>query len=538
MSSALDPALLAQLPSELRAAVEAQLEQALTAQTELRQHLEAENADLRARNDRLEHLVRELQRARFGPRSERLHPDQMELAFEDIEVAIATATEEHDAAVEGRTGKRPARAPRGPRNLPKDLPREERVIEPDDLTCPCGCGEMVRIGEDRSERLDVTPAQFRVLVTVRPRYACSKGRSGVVQAKAAPALIEGGLPSEALLAHVAVSKFSEHLPLYRQSQVMARHGIKIDRSTLADWMGKVAFHLGPIVDRMAEDMKRSGKLFADETTLPVLNPGAGRTKTGFLWAMLRDDRPWAGTAPPAVVFTYAPGRGGIHAETMLRGFEGILQVDGYKGYDRLATDQRAEGAPLRLAFCWAHLRRKLIDARPKAGSPIVDEALGRIAALYAIEKEIRGQPPDLRRAARQQRTLPLLEQLHAWMREQAARVSTKSELGQAMAYGLDHWDGLVLFAEDGRVAMDSNPVENQIRPVTLGRKNALFAGHDEGGRSWARFASVIATCKLNAVEPYAWLRSTLEAIAAGHPSADIDALLPWNFRKTAIKAAA
>lgn len=254
--------------------------------------------------------------------------------------------------------------------------------------------------------------------------------------------------------------------------------------------------------------------------------------------MLRDDRPWAGTAPPAVVFTYAPGRGGVHAEAMLQGFEGVLQVDGYKGYDRLATDRRAEGPPLRLAFCWAHLRRKLIDARPKAGSPIVDEALRRFAGLYAIEREIRGQPPDLRRAARQQRALPLLKNLHAWMREQAARISTKSDLGQAMAYGLDHWGGLLLFAEDGRVEMDSNPIENQIRPATLGRKNALFAGHDEGGQSWARFASVIATCKLNAAEPYAWLRTTLEAIAAGHPNADIDALLPWNFGKTAIKAAA
>ncbi len=538
MSSAFDPDLLAQLPPPLREAVEAQLETALTAEAALRQHLEAENADLRARNDRLEHLVGELQRARFGPRSEKLPPDQLELAFEDIEVAIAATTEEHDAATEARTGARPARPPRGPRSLPKDLPRDERVLEPEDLACPCGCGQMVRIGEDRSERLDVTPAQFRVLVTIRPRYACPKGRSGVVQAKAPPALIEGGLPTEALLAHVAVSKFSEHLPLYRQSQVMARHGIGVDRSTLADWMGKVAFHLGPIVDRIAEHLKSSGKLFADETTVPVLNPGAGKTKSGFLWAMLRDDRPWGGTAPPAVVFTYAPGRGGTHAEAMLKGFEGILQVDGYKGYDRLADGRRAEGGALQLAFCWAHVRRKLIDARPKAGSPIVDEALRRIAALYVIEKEIRGQCPDLRRTVRHDRTVPLLETLRIWLTEQAARLSTKSDLGMAVGYALDHWQGLVLFAEDGRVEMDSNLIENQIRPVTLGRKNALFAGHDEGGRSWARFASVIGTCKLNGVEPYAWIKAILQALAAGHPTSAIDELLPWNFGKTAIKAAA
>src|SRR6056297_420389 len=538
MSHALDPDLLARLAPDLRAAVEAQLRQALTAEAELRQHLEAENADLRARNDRLEHLVREFQRARFGPRSEKLHPDQMELAFEDIEVAIATATEEHDAAAQARTGKRPPRQPRGPRNLPKELPREEQVIAPEDLTCPCGCGQMVQIGEDRSERLDVTPAQFRVLVAIRPRYACPRGRSGVARAKALPALIEGGLPTEALLAHVDVSKFSEHLPLYRQSQVMARHGIGIDRSTLADWMGKVAFHLTPVVERIAEHMKGSGKLFADETTLPVLNPGAGKTKTGFLWVMARDDRPWGGTAPPGVVFTSAPGRGGAHAEEILKGFEGVLQVDGYRGYDRLADGRRAEGAPLTLAFCWAHARRKLIDARPRAGSPLVDEALERIAALYAIEKEIRGQQPDQRRSVRQERTVPLLEDLQGWLKDQAARISTKSELGTALAYTLDHWDGLVLFAGDGRVEMYSNSIENRIRPVKIGRKNALFAGHDEGGQSWARFASVIETCKLNGVEPYAWLKATLEAIATGHPKADIDALLPWNFGEAAVKAAA
>jgi transposase len=353
-----------------------------------------------------------------------------------------------------------------------------------------------------------------------------------------PALIEGGLPTEALLAHVAISKFSEHLPLYRQSQVMARHGIEIDRSTLADWMGKVAFHLAPLVDRMAWLMKGSGKLFADETTVPVLNPGAGKTKQGFLWAMLRDDRPWGGSDPPAVVFTYAPGRGGIHAEEMLKGFDGVLQVDGYRGYNRLADDRRAEGKPLRLAFCWAHARRKLIEARPSAGSPFVDEALKCIAELYAIEKEIRGQGPDIRRTVRQERSAPRLRDMHPWLQEQAARLSKKSDLGMAAAYVLEHWPGLILFQDDGRIEMDSNLIENRIRPLTLGRKNALFAGHDEGAQSWARFASVIGTCKLNAVEPYAWLKATLQAIAAGHPKSDIDALLPWNFAKIAIKAAA
>lgn len=536
MSQPFDPALPAQLPAPLRMAVEAQM-QALAIEQAARQHLAAENADLRASNAelkamnaRLEQLARELHRARFGPRSEKLHPDQLELAFEDLEVAIAEATETHNAAVAARTGQRLARTPRGPRSLPKDLPREERLILPASLVCPCGCGEMVRIGEDRSERLDVTPAQFRVIVTIRPRYACPKGRTGVVQAKAPAALIEGGLPTEALLAHVLVSKYSEHLPLYRQAQVMARHGIGIDRSTLSDWVGKAAFHLGPVVARTAELLKRSAILFADEATAPVLDPGRGKTKTGYVWAMLRDDRSWGGDDPPGVVFTYAPGRGGIHAEEMLRGFEGILQVDGYAGYNRLADGRRADGPPLQLAYCWAHARRDLIDAKPKVGSPVVDEALLRIAALYGIEGEIRGTSHEHRRAVRQARSLPLLQDLHTWLSEQAARLSKKSELGKALAYLLARWTGLTVFTEGGRVEMDSNLVENQIRPLTLNRKNALFAGHDEGGSAWGRIASLIETCKINGIEPFAYLKATLTAIANGYPQSRIDDLLPWNFK--------
>ena len=367
MSPPLDPSLLEALPAALRTVVEAQFE-ALATERAARLHLDAENADLRARNAelaalnaRLEHLAKEMRRARFGPRSEKLDPDQIELAFEDIETAMAEAQEKHDTATAAPGQARPVPQSRGSRALPKDLPREERVIEPESLTCPCGCGDMVRIGEDRSERLDITPAQFRVLVTIRPRYACPKGRAGVVQQKAPSALIEGGLPTEATIAHVLVSKYSEHLPLYRQAQVMARHGLSIDRSTLADWVGRAAFHLAPVVERMAELLKHSSKLFMDETTAPVLDPGRGRTKTGYLWAMLRDDRPWGGGDPPGVVFTYAPGRGGAHAERMLEGFEGVLQVDGYGGYNRLADDRRERGAPLRLAYCWAHG----LEARPR-----------------------------------------------------------------------------------------------------------------------------------------------------------------------------
>jgi transposase len=297
-------------------------------------------------------------------------------------------------------------------------------------------------------------------------------------------------------------------------------------------MGTVAFHLAPLVERMSALMKQSGRLFMDETRAPVLDPGRGRTKTGYLWTVVRDDRGHAGADPPIVVYHYAPGRGGAHAERILESFDGVLQVDGYAGYHRLARPDRTGGAPLRLAACWSHSRREIIAATPKAGSPVADAVLARIAALYAIEKEIRGKDPTTRQAVRAERSRPLVVELETFLRAQAARLSSGSGMGKAIAYLLNHWDGLILFLDDGRVEMDTNPVENQIRPLTLTRKNALFAGHDEGGRTWARLASFIATCKINGVEPYAWMKTTLEAIAQGHPQARIDELMPWAFDRT------
>ncbi|MHB1104634.1 MAG: IS66 family transposase [Devosia sp.] len=535
MSEALDPARLSALPADLRAAFEAQAFE-LDAERAARQHVEAEkadlealNAELKAANERLEHLLREFRRTQFGPQSEKLDEDQLNLAFEDIEVAIAETEEALDRGREASNDNKSEPGQRRSRALPKDLPRIESVIEPESIACPCGCGEMVRIGEDRTERLDITPAQFRVIVTIRPRYACPKGRAGVSQAPAPAHLIEGGLPTEALLAQVIVSKYSEHLPLYRQAQVFARHGVPLDRSTLADWVGRAAFHLAPIVDRMAELLKGSSKLFMDETTAPVLDPGRGKTKTGYLWALARDERPFAGTAPPGVVFRYAPGRGGEHAEQMLIGFNGVLQVDGYAGYNRLERVDRKGGSPLRLVYCWAHARREVIKATPEAGSPVAEQILRRIAGLYAIEKEIRGTSPEERLAVRQHRAKPLVAALKTFVWAQRERLSRNSHMGKALGYLVNHWDGLSLYLENGRVEMDNNPVENLIRPLTLSRKNSLFAGHDEGAQSWARLASLIGTCKLNGVEPFAYMKATLEALAAGHRNADIDALLPWNF---------
>jgi transposase len=567
MVDATDPARLDSLPADLRAAFEAQARALAETSLQLdierkaRLHLDAEKSDLEAKNFelaaknsdlatenaflkevkvRLEYLVHELRRARFGPRSEKLDPDQQQLAFEDIEIAIAEVQESvgrragtPDATADETNLEHPQRRSRA---LPKELPRIEQVIEPPSIACPCGCGSMVKIGEDRSERLDVAPAQFRVIVTVRPRYACPKGRAGVAQASAPARLIEAGLPTEALIAHVIVSKYSEHLPLYRQAQVFARHGVAVERSTLADWVGRAAFHLAPIVERIAELLKRSGKLFMDETTAPVLDPGRGKTKTGYLWALARDDRPFGGTDPPGVVFRYAPGRGGIHAEEMLAGFDGVLQVDGFTGYNRLQKADRQGGSPLRLAYCWSHGRREVIKAISEAGSPIGDEILQRIAGLYAIEKQIRGTSPDQRRTVRQQRAKPLVADLEAFIRLQRERLSPKSNMGLALAYLANHWEGLSVYLDDGRVEMDSNPVENLIRPLTLNRKNSLFAGHDEGAHNWARLASLVATCKLNGIEPFAYMKTTLEALVAGHRNADIDQLLPWNFQAPATAA--
>lgn len=537
MTQSFDFGRLAELPADLRALFEAQralLEaERIRADNELaaRLHIESELATSKELVERLQLLVKEYERARFGKRSEKFDPDQLQLVLEDIEIAIAEAQEREEdrARRSGRpaTGQRTGRAARA---FPAHLPRVVDILEPSSLACPCGCGQMVRIGEDRSSRLDVTPAQYRVIETVRPRYACPKGCAGVAQAPAPAHLIDGGVPTEALLAQVAVAKFSEHMPLYRQSQVFARHGIMIDRAVLADWMGTVAFHLAPLVERMSAIMKLSGRLFMDETRAPVLDPGRGRTKTGYLWAVLRDDRGHGGADPPLVVYHYAPGRSGEHAERILEGFDGVLQVDGYGGYHRLARPGRRGGAPLWLAWCWSHGRREIIAATPKAGSPIADAILARIAALYAIEAEIRGKEPSIRQMTRGERSRPLVAELEVFLRAQAARLSGSSEMGKAVAYLLNHWDGLTLFLEDGRVEMDTNLVENQIRPLTLTRKNSLFAGHDEGARSWARIASLIATCKLNGVEPYGWMKATLEAIANGHPQSRIDELMPWAFK--------
>ena len=478
----------------------------------------------RARAERLEQIIKELQRHRFGRRAETLPEDQLLLGLEEaeqFEAGVAAEAEDKSPANRAAAAKK-RRTNRG--SLPQHLPRIDTTIDIADKTCPCCKGQLHRIGEDVSERLDIIPAQFRVLVVHRPKYACRACEDVVVQAPAPARLIEGGLPTEVTVAQVLVSKYADHLPLYRQSQIYARQGIALDRSTLADWVGRAAFNLRPVHERLLLKLKGSRKLFADETTAPVLDPGRGRTKTGQLWAYARDDRPWGGRDPPAVAYVYAPDRKAERPIAHLDGFKGILQVDGYGGYRALA-----EHGYVQLAFCWSHVRRRFYELAAAGPAPIASEALERIAGLYRIESGIRGQSADDRRAVRADKSRPIIEDLKPWLTAKLALISQKTKLAEAIRYALSRWDGLTLFLDDGTIEIDSNIVERSIRPIALNRKNALFAGSDGGGEHWAIIASLIETCKLNGVDPQHYLADVITKIVSGHPQSQIDDLLPWAY---------
>jgi transposase len=478
----------------------------------------------RARNERLVQIIKEMQRHRFGRRAETLPEDQMLLGLEDVEQAEAgvAAEQEKQSAAARSEAARGRRRNRGA--LPTHLPRIEVIVDVGDKTCPCCNGRLHKIGEDVSERLDIVPAQFRVLVTRRPKYACRACEGAVLQAPAPARLIEGGLPTEATVAQVLVSKYADHLPLYRQGQIYARQGIDLDRSTLADWVGRAAWHLRPLHDRLMDLLRASPKLFADETTAPVLDPGRGRTKTGQLWAYARDGRPWGGSDPPIAAYVYAEDRKSSQPITHLAGFHGVLQVDGYAGYRALAKTNSVQ-----LAFCWSHVRRRFYELAAAGPAPIASEALERIAKLYAIEKDIRGRDPEARRMARQEKSRPIADTFEPWFTAKLALISQKTKLAEAIRYALSRWDGLTRFLNDGTIEIDSNTVERSIRPIALNRKNTLFAGSDRGGETWAIIASLIETCKLNGVDPQTYLADVLTKIVNGHPHARIDELLPWAY---------
>lgn len=476
----------------------------------------------RTQNERLRQIIKELQRHRFGRRAETLPEDQMLLGLEEVEQVAASGEAETETTNPAEQASRSAKRRMNRGSLPAHLPRVEMVIDIDDSACPCCGNALHRIGEDTGERLDIVPALFRVLVIRRPKYACRACENVVVQAAVPPRLIEGGVPTEATVAQVLVSKYADHLPLYRQAQIYARQGIHLDRSTLADWVGRAAWLLRPVHERLLTVLKSSAKLFADETTAPVLDPGRGRTKTGQLWAYARDDRPWGGSDPPGVAYVYAPDRKADRPIAHLAGFKGILQVDGYAGYRVLA-----ERGDVQLAFCWSHVRRRFYELAAAGPAPIASEALERIAGLYAVENDIRGRSADERRAVRQDRTRPIVGDLEPWLRAKLALISQKSKLAEAIRYTLSRWEGLTRFLDDGRIEIDSNVVERTIRPIALNRKNALFAGSDGGGDHWAVVASLIETCKLIGLDPHAYLTDAITKIVNGHLNSRIDELLPW-----------
>ena len=478
--------------------------------------------ELRERAEQIEHLrlvVEKLRRMLFGRKSEKLsiQLDQLELQLEEMEVIhAALASLPVCDAQPDSTGAKPARKP-----LPEHLPRQIVTHEPKQQCCPeCG-GDLRHFGEDVSEQLDYAPESFRVIRHVRPKFTCSKCET-VVEAPAPSRPIARGLAAPGLLAHVLVSKYADHCPLYRQAEIYARQGVELDRSTLAGWVGAASELLAPLVDAVRRHVLGATKLHADDTPVPVLAPGNGKTKTGRLWTYVRDDRPAGDHTAPAVWFAYSPDRKGEHPREHLKNFTGTLQADAYSGFHHLYDTGR-----IREAACWAHARRKFHDIHAAHPSPTTTGALDRIGALYGIEQEVRGKPPDERRVIRQARAAPLLAELRAWMEKTLRSLSPKSETAEAIRYALSRWRALTRYVDDGRMEIDNSAAERALRAVALGRKNYLFCGSDSGGESAAAIYTLLGTARLNGVDPERWLREVLGRIA-DHPLSRIGELLPWN----------
>lgn len=495
------------------------------------QWLKGEVRRLKLMVDKLTLQLARQQRARFGARSERYADGQASL-IEPGTAPLASTTPatkpvEAVAANEGRD-----------RGLPGHLPQEPLVLRPEATDAhhdahgrPCGCsacgGRLRLLGTDVSHHLEYVPGRFKVIRSVRDKLACTRC-DAIFQAPAPSRPIPRGLAGAGLLAHVMVSKYCDHLPLYRLSRIFAREGVHIDRATMAGWVEQVHALLAPLVAALGRHVVSGAKVHADDTPVKVLAPGHGRTRTGRLWAYVRDDRPSASTEPPAAWYRYSPDRRGEHPREHLHGFQGILQADAYAGWAQLY------GGGVTEAACWAHARRPWWDLyeQHRDDEGLAAQALGRIQALYAIEADIRGQPADMRRQQRQARAGPLLQELHEWLHAVLARVSTKSELAKAARYSLARWPALTRYVDDGRIEIDNSAAERAMRGIALGRNNYLFMGSHEGGHRAASLYSLVETAKLNGFDPQAYLRTVLERIA-DHPINRIEELLPWHLDRQA-----
>jgi transposase len=498
----------------------------LLAERAARQAAEAEAHARTLLIEKLKLTIRKLRHEQFGQSSERSAMlDQLELQLADLEEAAAQV----EAAAQMAAGtiavpsferRKPARRP-----LPAHLPRE-RIVYPAPLVCPC-CGDnrLRKIGEDVTETLELVPRQWKVIQHVREKFSC-RACEAISQPPAPSHPIARGRAGAKLIAHILFAKYGLHLPLHRQSDLYAREGIELDVSTLADWVGAAAATLTPLVDAIQTHVFAAARIHADDTTVPVL--AKGKTRTGRLWTYVRDDRPFAGPDPPAAVFFYSPDRGGEHPQQHLAGYTGLMQADAYSGFGKL-YEARRQGGPIIEAACWAHGRRKFFDLARLSQAPIAAEAVKRIDALFTIERGINGLVPQRRLRVRQEHSLPLVGELQMWLREQRTKVSKHNDTGKAIDYLLKRWNAFTRFLDDGRLCLSNNAAERELRAVAVGRKNWTFAGSDEGGRRAAAIYTLIATAKLNDVDPQAWLADTLARLP-DHPAKCLDELLPWNWR--------